>query len=169
MSFLVYLVVAVVTVFSVVLEMDVLVEPTHKIEYAKLATASPASQPVVQQATPAIDAGAPVPASQTATAAKPVSEPASDKCDITACAAAYHSFRATDCTYQPDNGPRRLCSKGVISDQAAAEAALSAHADAGPAGSPKCNVSACQSAYISFSAADCAYQPSQGPRRLCTK
>ncbi|MGA8560875.1 MAG: BA14K family protein [Pseudolabrys sp.] len=27
------------------------------------------------------------------------------------CTAAYRSFRAADCTYQPSDGPRRLCSK----------------------------------------------------------
>jgi BA14K-like protein len=169
MAFLVYLVVAVVTIFGVMLEMDVFVEPAHKIEYAKLPAASPA--PAAQQAGPATDAraSAPAPASLAATAAKTPVAAASDKCDVTACAAAYHSFRAADCTYQPDQGPRQLCSKGVVSDQAAAEAALNAHADAGPAVSAKCNVSACERAYISFSAADCTYQPTQGPRRLCTK
>ncbi|HSM20327.1 MAG TPA: PBP1A family penicillin-binding protein [Hyphomicrobiales bacterium] len=34
------------------------------------------------------------------------------RCDIEACAAAYRSFRASDCTYQPYNGPRKLCTKG---------------------------------------------------------
>jgi hypothetical protein len=34
------------------------------------------------------------------------------RCNVNACATAYpHSFRATDCTYQPSNGPRRLCAK----------------------------------------------------------
>jgi hypothetical protein len=30
-------------------------------------------------------------------------------CDIEACAGAYHSFRASDCSYQPFEGPRRTC------------------------------------------------------------
>jgi hypothetical protein len=35
-----------------------------------------------------------------------------NRCDILACAGAYRSFRANDCTYQPfDGGPRRLCEK----------------------------------------------------------
>ena len=42
-----------------------------------------------------------------------------------------------------------------------------------PAGAPgaqvRCNVDACTAAYRSFTAADCTYQPSNGPRRLCTK
>ncbi|MBX9841067.1 MAG: BA14K family protein [Xanthobacteraceae bacterium] len=33
------------------------------------------------------------------------------KCNQQACADAYRSFDATDCTYQPANGPRRLCSR----------------------------------------------------------
>ena len=30
-------------------------------------------------------------------------------CNIEACASAYHSFRASDCSYQPFDGPRRAC------------------------------------------------------------
>jgi hypothetical protein len=55
-----------------------------------------------------------VPASSGATAqavpAEPVAAPAI-RCNMNACAAAYQSFRAADCTYQPSNGPRRLCAK----------------------------------------------------------
>lgn len=43
-------------------------------------------------------------------AAQARSEP---KCDVSACAQAYRSFRKWDCTYQPYNGPRRLCTKGT--------------------------------------------------------
>lgn len=32
-------------------------------------------------------------------------------CNVSACEAAYRSFRVSDCTYQPNNGPRRLCKK----------------------------------------------------------
>jgi hypothetical protein len=42
----------------------------------------------------------------------PVStEIAAPKCNMEACANAYRSFDAGDCTYQPTNGPRRLCNK----------------------------------------------------------
>ena len=34
---------------------------------------------------------------------------------------------------------------------------------------PNCNVSACAAAYRSFVAADCSYQPLNGPRRRCEK
>jgi BA14K-like protein len=33
------------------------------------------------------------------------------RCNLDACTAAYRSFRASDCTYQPIGGPRRLCTK----------------------------------------------------------
>lgn len=32
-------------------------------------------------------------------------------CDPSACGQAYVSFRATDCTYQPYEGPRQLCTR----------------------------------------------------------
>jgi hypothetical protein len=34
---------------------------------------------------------------------------------------------------------------------------------------PKCNKDACATAYRSFDAGDCTYQPSNGPRRICKK
>jgi len=41
----------------------------------------------------------------------PVSEQRPAHCAISACAAAYKSFRASDCTYQPYSGTRQLCVK----------------------------------------------------------
>ena len=79
------------------------------------------------------------------------------KCDISACRNAYRSFQESDCTYQPSNGPRRLCTKGVVASE--------------PNGEPnaRCNVNACAAAYRSFNPSDCTYQPSDGTRRLCAK
>lgn len=34
-----------------------------------------------------------------------------NRCDVQVCASAYKSFRASDCTYQPLDGPRRVCGK----------------------------------------------------------
>jgi membrane peptidoglycan carboxypeptidase len=39
------------------------------------------------------------------------SAPQQSQCDQAACAAAYQSFRSSDCTYQPYSGSRRLCEK----------------------------------------------------------
>ena len=89
------------------------------------------------------------------------------KCDIAACSAAYHSFRASDCTWQPFDGPRRLCDKGTL-PQSETSAEPAATPDATPV-SDQCDVAACQRAYFTFNTADCTYQPSNGARRLCDK
>jgi hypothetical protein len=34
------------------------------------------------------------------------------QCDVAACAAAYRTFRESDCSYQPSLNERRLCTKG---------------------------------------------------------
>lgn len=39
----------------------------------------------------------------------------------------------------------------------------------GATSAPVCNVPACEAAYRSFTAADCTYQPTDGPRKLCTR
>ncbi|MGH6743152.1 MAG: PBP1A family penicillin-binding protein [Bradyrhizobium sp.] len=38
-------------------------------------------------------------------------------CDIAACSQTYQSFRPSDCTYQPYNGPRQFCTRGLPSDE----------------------------------------------------
>ncbi len=58
--------------------------------------------------TPPVSAGAAVQDTPPAPVVAP--EPAA-RCNVDACTAAYHSFTASDCTYQPSNGPRRLCTK----------------------------------------------------------
>jgi BA14K-like protein len=60
------------------------------------------------------DLGAPFPdaAAQLNAPAAPVAAP-QPKCDVAACAAAYRSFRESDCTYMPNAGVRRLCTKGT--------------------------------------------------------
>jgi hypothetical protein len=108
-------------------------------------------QPPVSIVTPEPDIAAAAPA-------------AAPKCNIDACEAAYRSFTAADCTYQPNEGPRRLCTRG------APPAAATAPTAPTEARAQACNIAACAASYPrSFSAADCTFQPSDGPRRLCTK
>lgn len=131
------------------------------------------------------DKGTPPPAPATAEAPPPsASETAvgqvSNKCDIVACRQAYFTFNPADCTYQPADGPRRLCTKGTPprpdnaqapeqgTDQTAAAASTTAEPDSA-AKAPLCDVQACAAAYFTFNPADCTYQPVDGPRRLCTK
>jgi penicillin-binding protein 1A len=113
-------------------------------------------------------------------------EPA--QCDYQACARAYSSFRASDCTYQPYGGARRLCEKGAPRTAAATPIELSRPSpqptssseqtsqtpqpasDESAKAAPRCNVSVCSSFYGSFNASDCTYQPfGGGARRLCDR
>ncbi len=197
MPFLIYIAIALVTVFGVIVEMDALVEPTRHIERAAIQAQQslppmlpspalraqvkkPAPPPVkkaganppaelAKAATAKVVDATPAPVANAANASAPsiaASEPP-PKCDVTACEAAYFTFTPSDCTYQPSNGPRRLCTKGTPPG-ATASAAPNATAAAALA-SAKCNQSACAAAHVSFNAADCTYQPFVGPRRLCTK
>jgi hypothetical protein len=193
MPFVVYLVIAVTAVFSVALEWDSLVvNPDKDAREVRVVSTAP-KPPVERDSAKLTDVPHPVqPANpQTAaTTANPPPAPAApprpgavapanagvqigveaDKtaaapplCDVNACAAAYHSFRASDCTYQPGFGARRLCGK-----RAPQVAAADAHDEATP-GAAHCHVEVCAQAYSSFSATDCTYQPFGGPRRVCEK
>ena len=99
----------------------------------------------------------------------------STRCNIQACTTAYYSFRASDCTYQPYHGRRRICTKGMSPEQ---EQRITKRARIGPfdaealaarAEAPFCNAAACKAAYKSFDPTDCTYQPYEGPRRICNK
>jgi BA14K-like protein len=129
----------------------------------RVAAVNPAAKPVRNgTATPAIMAP-----EQTATQTAAESE--QPKCDIDACAAAYRSFRASDCSWQPYEGPRRFCDKGQPPQDVVTTADAGAATDAGQQVSDKCDIAACRQAYFTFTPSDCTYQPSNGPRRLCTK
>jgi len=67
--------------------------------------------PIVPPGLVAPVARAPAPGAATQAAAPGVEAEPQVRCNIEACTAAYHSFRATDCTYLPISGPRRLCAK----------------------------------------------------------
>ena len=56
----------------------------------------------------------PSPSAQAATEAPTAVAEPPVRCNVNACTAAYRSFRAADCTYQPSDGPRRLCSKANL-------------------------------------------------------
>ena len=85
------------------------------------------------------------------------------RCDLSACAAEYSSFRASDCTYQPYAGPRRVCEKGAI-EQASQSSVQTSSSPATPA----CDKDRCARRYRSFDEDSCTYQPYDGgPRRIC--
>ena len=66
--------------------------------------------------------------------------------------------------------PPTLAAPATPATQAAAGAAAqAAEPVAAPEPEVRCNVDACTAAYRSFRPSDCTYQPTGGPRRLCTK
>jgi len=87
------------------------------------------------------------------------------RCDYEACARTYHTFRASDCTYQPFSGaPRLLCEKNPSQQSAATPFAQNSSAQ------EQCNINVCARFYSSFDPADCTYRPfGGGRRRVCTR
>jgi 1A family penicillin-binding protein len=100
---------------------------------------------------------------------------ASGLCDIQACSSTYHSFRASDCTYQPytGGGRRRLCpmARSVSADIRSGASTTGAGESTTDAGAHRqCNIEACARTYSSFDPSDCTYQPyGSGQRRLCER
>jgi len=191
MPLLVYIVILLVSVVSVALEWDTLVQPSaatwqdmqavtrlRPLPVARDAAKQDDQPRVVQPANPqtgATTAQAPVPVvkpeASSASAALAAQANANDQaqtakappqCNVSACAAAYFSFRASDCTYQPSFGPRRLCTKGAVADAGSFDAPTL------PAGTP-CHYRSCAEHYSSFDPSTCTYQPLEGPRRLCER
>ena len=58
-----------------------------------------------------VQAGIPAQPEPPAPIVTPEAQPPQVSCNVQACTAAYRSFTSADCTYQPSNGPRRLCTK----------------------------------------------------------
>jgi penicillin-binding protein 1A len=102
-------------------------------------------------------------------------------CDQSACAAKYHSFRASDCTYQPYyGGARQLCEIAAAPSSASGSggfAPSNASTSVGGVGSSmpplvarQCDISVCARFYSSFDPASCTYKPYHGgPRQPCTR
>jgi hypothetical protein len=140
--------------------------------------ASPPPQPVAAAQSVAAPAADQADAARNAEAAAPPAPIAAapPACDVQACTRAYRSFRVSDCTWQPYEGPRRFCDKGTpparaqaTPDAVAAPSGVDAQAQAARAQASSCNVTACAAAYRTFNPADCTYQPLEGPRRICSK
>lgn len=179
MSYILYLMVLIVSISSVVFGVDWLSKaPSPNPPATQTATvpATPAHAKAADNNAKPFTADTAKPdAGGVATADTPSHSIAGDRtavaassapaCNVQACEAAYRSFRASDCTYQPYDGPRRFCSKGApkhaVTHTAAAEV-VNAQAYS-------CNIKACERAYETFDPSDCTYQPYDGPRRLCER
>ena len=95
-------------------------------------------------------------------------------CDYQACARAYESFRASDCTYQPYGGAsRQRCDKNASQQVDATPLAPNSRVQSlldQMMPKAQCNIDVCTRFYESFNPADCTYQPhGGGPRRVCTR
>jgi penicillin-binding protein 1A len=133
--------------------------------------------PLVSEQT-SVAAVAPVSADQPAPMTEPAegstAPPAARLCDEMACAGRYHSFRASDCTYQPyGGGPRRICEIGALPSGAVAGTGGTAGDgtnSVAAAALAECDFDACARTYSSFNPADCTYQPDDGgPRQRCAQ
>jgi penicillin-binding protein 1A len=131
-------------------------------------SASPVAAAAPQTGTPPTAAGPTTPA--TPDQPSPNQPPPNQSCDVQACARAYSSFRASDCTYKPFHlSSRRLCEKSSAQTTASTPPAPRSTDQASVAGG-QCNADACAGKYSSFDAASCTYQPYDGgPRRRCEK
>ena len=122
-------------------------------------------------------------------------QPQAPLCDMSACAAKYHSFNAADCTYQPyGGGARQMCeiaaalsaTAGGLGSSAAAggsgsstaaessgssaaagssSSSAAAESSGSSAAPAQCHVDACAKFYSSFDRATCTYQPYGGGPR----
>jgi hypothetical protein len=69
---------------------------------------TPSQQP---ETAPPASAKPPAAAPAPSAALQPAVAQSNAHCDLQACAAAYHSFRASDCSYEPTLGVRRVCTR----------------------------------------------------------
>jgi BA14K-like protein len=96
-----------------VAEPPMLARPPVQSPPVPAAAGSPPLKGNTAAAPPAKGAPRPNAAAQTNEPAAPATAEAPPKCDIAACAAAYRTFTASDCTYVPSFGVRKLCTKGT--------------------------------------------------------
>ena len=131
--------------------------------------AAPAPQQASSPPTPSSDDLA---ARATEVTQAPSSQAGNAMCDVQACSSRYHSFRASDCTYQPYwGGPRQMCPVGAgqLTARTSTET-TGAGASTAPGAAAQCNVEVCSRFYSSFNPSDCTYQPfGRGARQLCER
>lgn len=94
-------------------------QPAPSVNTAEAKAPAPAPAPAQEQATapaatsakaePVAKNEPPAAAPAESTPTQAVAQQTAGRCDVQACASAYRSFRESDCSYQPFEGPRRLC------------------------------------------------------------
>jgi len=125
MSFLFYFAVMAAALVSVIMGVDLAATPPPSKPAIQAIGAEPIRHaptlpPVAVQEPAAPATVPPDPPRQTVSqssepdavaAPEPVAPSSAPACNVPACEAAYRSFTPADCTYQPFDGPRRLCTK----------------------------------------------------------
>jgi membrane peptidoglycan carboxypeptidase len=121
------------------------------------------------------DGSAQAPSHPQASQESQVSSEAAPQCDYRACASR-RSFRASDCTYQPYDGPRRFCemrARPATPTEQVSRPPSPGEAPQSPTqarAQAQCNMDVCNQFYSSFNPSDCTYQPyGGGPRRVCDR
>jgi hypothetical protein len=140
MPFLAYVAIILVSLGGILFEVNWLTSPkldtkpavqASTAAPAKLAEATPAKSeaPIVPRSetapprnvAPTVTMVPPAPSVSAVTPAPPaLAVSTNNKCDVAACSAAYQSFRASDCTFQPMEGPRKVCDRAPDTTQRAA-------------------------------------------------
>jgi hypothetical protein len=131
MSFVIYIAVVLAGLVSVMLGLQLASAPPPARTAAQPQLVEPIRHaPTLPSAKPAVPSAAATPANPPVYAPQQAAAPAAEEraaaqttaqsphestvpgCNISACETHYpKSFRASDCTYQPNIGPRRLCRK----------------------------------------------------------
>jgi hypothetical protein len=130
MSFVIYIAVVLAGLVSVMLGLQLASAPPpartaaqpHLVEPIRHAPTLPSVKPAVPSVaakpgtSPAQEAAAAAPATEEPSGAQTTAQSPHEStvpgCNVSACETHYpKSFRASDCTYQPFEGPRRLCRK----------------------------------------------------------
>jgi BA14K-like protein len=159
MQFLVYLTVLMISISTVLLEVHWLTTPAPQPRPAAQAASAPAQPRNVEGPTAALSPVYPKPADTTPATASgaPQSPPP--------------NVQISPDTASADTAPQKPETTGVAvrADEPGDSAAASVASTPAAIPSNRCDVQACASAYQSFRASDCSYQPFEGPRRLCEK
>ena len=170
MQFLVYLTVLMVSVSTVLLEIHWLTTPPPQSKPATQIAAAPQPRPKVDGPNAELSPVYP----RKVEPAQPAPNAAA-AANTTAKAEAIQKSAAetTGASGRAGEASKPMTDAGAISPNSAENAG--AYAPQPPQGEAKassdnrCDIQACASAYKSFNAADCTYQPFDGPRRVCNR
>jgi outer membrane biosynthesis protein TonB len=166
MQFLVYLTVLMVSISTVLLEVHWLTSPPPQPKPAVQA-ASVSPPPTVEGPTAALSPVYPKPAETTP--ATPSSEPQSQPQQSQPSSNAAAAPAAVAANPEPQKPAAETTGVATRVNESKESATASAASVPATTSNNHCDVQACSSAYQSFRASDCTYQPFEGARRVCEK